>query len=138
MLRLIISRFVILGLAFCAFVHSAHAQDPNGIEWQTNFYDAFEIAKSERKPLVVYVFSKNEDGLHYSCAGLEKGALASRELKIFRKDAVFVRVNSTRDEENGNVGRFMRQAKITEVPCSVREAGFLNCSSQSTGKKNTL
>ena len=117
MFRLIISQFAIVGLAFGMFFQYSYAQDPNGIEWQTDFYDAFNIAKSERKPLVVYVFSKDEDGLHYSCAGLEKGALASRELKIFRKDAVFVRVNSTRDDENGNVGRFMRQAKITEVPC---------------------
>ena len=117
MLRSCVSPFVLTGVVMALFVQTAWAQSSADIEWQTDLKTAYDLAKSARKPLVMYVFSEDQNGVVPSCHALEAGALASREFKLYRQAAIFVRINAARDDQYGNSSKFLRQSNITQVPC---------------------
>lgn len=87
-----------------------------GIEWQTDLAQGIQLAKAKSLPLVVYIFSENEDGPLAVCREFEAGPLASRELRTYKDDAIFVKVNAARDDDNGYVRRLFMDLHITEVP----------------------
>ena len=102
---------------------SAAAEIPAAIVWKTDLTEAYDLAKSTQKPMVVYIYSEDQDGLAPYCLALEKGTLSSREVNFLSNSAVFVRVNSGIDDSKGNVKKLIAELNVTRVPF----VGVLEC-----------
>lgn len=91
-------------------------EGPREINFTNRLFDSFHRAVAEGKPLVVQFTQENCTHSHK----LAKETMRSPEMKEFADDAVWVRVNPTRDEDDkGNVAALAEKLDIQRFPTTV-------------------
>lgn len=109
-------RTISIAIALTGMLHiTAQAQSVPEIQWRTDLVPAFHESLQTGRPLVVYFF---KPGCEW-CIKLAQGALASREVNSLSDQGIFVAVESTRDDRNGNVLKMMDSLKVTGFPTVV-------------------
>lgn len=89
------------------------------IEWLTDIQQGYDQSKSKDLPLVILMIQENESGLSPECGKLEEGTLVTREFNLFRKSAVFVRINVAATDLSASTQDFVTTINTEEVPLLV-------------------
>jgi hypothetical protein len=91
-------------------------EGPREIRFTNRLFDSFNRAVEEGRPLVVQFTQDNCTHSHK----LAKETMRSPELKELADDAIWVRVNPARDEDDkGNVAALAEKLGITRFPTTV-------------------
>ena len=108
---------VLAGTAGAGSVEADQGQPK--LRWHADFFDAFERALYERKPLVVYFRTEDCSNCTRKCRQLETGALASDEFNAFAKRAVFLRLDRKQVEADQSMTLLFKTLNIRWFPTVV-------------------
>ncbi len=109
--------FALIAVVLATFFQSDQLRASDGIVWQTDLKKAYDQARKEKIPLVVYIYSADEHGPLPHCRSFESTTLSSREVAHYKDLALFVRVDTARDDDVGTVSQLTKGLNVTGVPC---------------------
>ncbi len=85
------------------------------VTWIRNLYDGIQQAKAEKKPLIVLFTLR---GCEW-CDKLDRDAIDTKDFQALADRAVFVRAESTDEDNYGNYAQLKKDLKIERFPVAV-------------------